>query len=800
MSGVLTSPVGRPTVMEHWHMFGESIRKGIGGALAASGLSGLAFAAGFQSEDTRPALDSSPRAVAVSSLNEESPVRLVQEKSLAVTGTTTPDATGCSFSAGARSIALHIKIANAVSSKKPVTFEEIKNLFEALESEQGNTITKRFYETYALTFSEREVRALIIAHLTSKGLYPDLAQQLANGSVVESSSFRAVNSAPVSMNEVSFQANSQALKIHQSISADIQSGKAVPQASLKALFVALSTENLSGVPEQFFADYGKKFSSPAAVKVMLESLIPVVDGKLSLPRGDQSARRVAALRALANSFPDGTPITERRDIFESRRGDPDLNIRALGLMLCVNANIKPTNEYLPSEIVRASQQLGYMNRLRGDEFRLGIMLRDSIKKTWGDFAVDEKTLHQIKMPLLRRAQTIERRNPGITEVLIGVSEHAYVDFLAEHALHIKGARDALADTALFSGNEELFTVLHSAPEFHYGPARDIAKAFRLTFDPDKHVIKGENNPSSKVGEQGYFNLLRQLSLRSQGARESVSSSAEKRALIWLNMHGNSDGVFFTRGGAEEATGGGSTTSPLLSSEFISWDEEATHLLKAGGLSDSWLIVDTCEGWNYSEHVNERLIAEFLKEMPIEQVVKEKRIPGRVIGSQCHMLSVGNIVMWHDEDLPTDKQQQVKISYSRLMFELMLYCQAKTMGVPIEEIKTIGATDKPFTCTFRDVYEVDERLANEKELVFRNWWESEEGKLFDYLKTNRIDASVKDSKLIDIDWVHEDILENLRRKGHVIPKPDSKIPAIRRNSDYVHEVSAIPILSRDMHVA
>jgi hypothetical protein len=266
------------------------------------------------------------------------------------------------------------------------------------------------------------------------------------------------------------------------------------------------------------------------------------------------------------------------------------------------------------------------------------------------------------------------------------------------------------------------------------------------------------------------------------------------------MHGNSDGVFFTRGGAEEATGGGSTTSPLLSSEFISWDEEATHLLKAGGLSDSWLIVDTCEGWNYSEHVNERLIAEFLKEMPIEQVVKEKRIPGRVIGSQCHMLSVGNIVMWHDEDLPTDKQQQVKISYSRLMFELMLYCQAKTMGVPIEEIKTIGATDKPFTCTFRDVYEVDERLANEKELVFRNWWESEEGKLFDYLKTNRIDASVKDSKLIDIDWVHEDILENLRRKGHVIPKPDSKIPAIRRNSDYVHEVSAIPILSRDMHVA
>jgi hypothetical protein len=797
MSGVLTSPVGRSTVMEYWHMFAESIRKGIGGALAASGLSGLAFAAGFQSEDPRPALDSSPRAVAVSSLNEESPVRLVQEKSLAVTGATTPDATGCSFSAGARSIALHIKIANAVNSKKPVSFEEIKNLFEALESEQGNTITKRFYETYALTFSEREVRALIIAHLTSKGLHQDLLQQLKNGSAVESSSsFRAVNSVPVSMNGVSFQANSQALKIHQSISADIQSGKAVPQASLKALFVALSTESLSGIPEQFFADYGKKFNSPAAVRVMLESLIPVVDGKLSLPRGDQSARRVAALRTLANSFPDGTPVADRRDIFESRRSDPDLNIRALGLMLCVNANITPQNEYLPSEIIRASQQLGYMNRLRGDEFRLGIMLRDSIKKKWGDFVVDEKTLHQIKMPLLRRAQTIERRNPGITEAILSVSEDAYVDFLAEHALHIKGARDALADTALFSGSEELFAVLHSAPEFHYGPARDIAKAFRLTFDPNKHVIKGERNHSSQLGEQGYFNLINQLSRRSQEGQQSTAASVEKRALIWLNMHGNSDGVFFTRGGAEEATGGASTNSPLLSSEFISWDEEATHLLKAGGLSDSWLIVDTCEGWNYSEHVNERLIAEFLKEMPIEQVVKEKRIPGRVIGSQCHMLSVGNMVMWYDEDLPTDKQQQVKISYSKLMFELMLYCQAKTMGVPIEEIKTIGATDKPFTCTFRDVYEVDERLANEKELGFRKWWEDQEGKLFDYLKTNRIDASVKDSTLIDIDQVHEDILENVRKKGHVIPKPDSKIPAIRRNSDYVHEISAIPISSED----
>jgi hypothetical protein len=727
-------------------------------------------------------------------------INFVQEGSLGLSGITSPDATGCSFSPGARSIALHIKIANAVNSKTPIALQDIKQLLEALESERGNTITRRFYETYASAFSGEAVRDLVVAHLARKGLHPDLVQELRNGAVVESSSFRAVNSVPVSMSGVTFQANSQALKIHQSISADIQKGKAVPQASIKALFVALSTENLSGIPEQFFADYAKKFSSAAAVKVMLEALVPVVGGKLSLPRGEQSAKRVAALRTLGNSFPDATPITDRREIFESRRNDPDLNIRALGLMLCVNANISPKHEYLPSEIVRASQQLGYMNRLRGDEFRLGIMLRESIKKNYASFAVDEKTLHQIKMPLLRRAQTIERRNPEITEMLTSVSEDVYVDFLAEHALHIKGARDTLADTALFSGNEELFAILHSADEFHYGPARDIAKAFRLTFDPTKHVIKGEKNHSSQVGEQGYFNLIHRLSRRSQEEQRSPVPSAEKRALIWLNMHGNSDGVFFTRGGAEEATGGASATSPVLSSEFISWDEEATHLLKAPELSNSWLIVDTCEGWNYSEHVNERLVGDFLKDMPIQQVVKEKRIPGRVIGSQCHMLSVGNMVMWYDEDLPADKQQQVKITYSKLMFELMLYCQAKTMGVAIEEIKTIGATDKPFTCTFRDVYEVDERLANEKEAGFTKWWGSQEGKLFDYLKTNRIDASVQDSKLIDIDQVHEEILEKVRQKGHAVPKPDSKIPPIRRNSDYVHEISTIHIPSQDTYIA
>jgi hypothetical protein len=623
-------------------------------------------------------------------------------------------------------------------------------------------------------------------------------QQLTHGSVVASNTFRSVDLVPVSIAGVSFQENSQALKIHQAISINIQNGQAVSKASLMALFVALSSENLSGIPEHFFSQYAKKFANAAAVKIMLESLIPVVDGKLSLPRGEHGARRVAALRTLANSFPDGTSIAVRRDIFESRRNDPDLNIRALGLMLCVNANIAPKYQYLPSEIVRASQQLGYMNRLRGDEFRLGIMLRDSIKKMRAHFAVDDKTLHQIKMPLLRRAQTIERRNPGITEAIISVSEGAYVDFLAEHALHIKRSRDAIAKIALLSGGEELFAVLHSAPEFHYGPARDIARAFRLAFDPNRHVIKGERDSLSQVGEQGYFNLLGKLSRPSEADRQNPLPRAEKKFIIWLNMHGNSSGVFFTRGSAEEATGGASAKTPLHQNEFVSCDEEADHLLRARDMSNSVIIVDTCEGWNYCESVNERLITQFLKEMPIEQVVKQKRIPRRVIGSQCHMLSVGNMVRWEDEDLPADKRQQVEITYSKLMFELMLYCQAKTMQIPIEKITSIGATDKPFTCTFEDLYQVDDRLATEAEGVFKSWWKHQEGELFNYQKTNRIDASVQDSTLIDIDQIHVDILEELKKKGHAIPSPNSPVPKIERNSDYVNELSAITSLRVDEH--
>jgi hypothetical protein len=593
------------------------------------------------------------------------------------------------------------------------------------------------------------------------------------------SSFRPIDSNQISTDGMSFQSNSQALKIHQSINADIRRGQPIPASSLKALFVALSAENIKGIKPSFFESYAAKFNDAGAVKLMIESIIPFSNGHKSLSRGSETVPRLSALRTLGNSFPKDTSIDDKRSFFESFRNDSDLNIRALSLMLCINSNVNPKANYLPSEIIRASQQLGYMNRLRGDEFRLGILLRDSLLRTGSKFSLDSKTLNQIKMPLLRRAQTIERRNPGITESLIQASEDAYIDFLSEHAITIRESRDALGENQFFSVDKELFTVLHSSDEFHYGSAKDIAKAFRLKFDPKTHVIKGDKNPASPVGKNGYFGLLSSL---------SKSQDQQDKALIWINTHGNNSAFFFTRGEAEEATGGGSPDSPLLPTEYVSWEEEAKQLIKLGGLPGIWMIVDSCEGWDYSEQLNELLVAEYLKKMSVEQMIATQRIPGRLIGSQCDMLSVGNVVTWYDEDLPEDKQIQVKMNYSRFFFELMRYCQAKTMGVDIDKLETIGATDKVFTCTFRDVYEVDERLSNEMETRLADWWSNNEGKIFDYLKTNRIDPSVQSSKLFDIDKTHRDVIERLRIKGYKIPDPKSKVPPILRNSDYVNEIS------------
>jgi hypothetical protein len=105
-----------------------------------------------------------------------------------------------------------------------------------------------------------------------------------------------------------------------------------------------------------------------------------------------------------------------------------------------------------------------------------------------------------------------------------------------------------------------------------------------------------------------------------------------------------------------------------------------------------------------------------------------------------------------------------------MYEVMAYCQAKTMGVAVEELETIGATEKPFVCTFGISTKSMSGLPRRWRLSSSAGGTSRKAEIFDYLKTNRIDPSVTNSLLIDIDKVHQDVLQKLREKGHTVPQP------------------------------
>jgi hypothetical protein len=575
----------------------------------------------------------------------------------------------------------------------------------------------------------------------------------------------------------SFQANGQAEKIHRSINADIQSGRPVSAASLKALFVAFSRENISGLTESFFESYAKKFNSADATKIMIESIIPEEAGKRTLPRGPETTPRLAALRVLGNSFPAGTSIEDRRAFFESRRDDADLNIRALSLMLCVNANINPKASYLPSEIVRANQQLGQPNRLRGDEFRLATLFRDALEKSTPDFGVDARTLNQIKIPLLRRAMTIERRNPGITEALLSISENAYVSFLSEHAALIQGARDDLADEVLLGGGENLYAVLHSGPSFHSGAMEDFAKAFRSKFDTKTDVVRGEADPRSPVGENRFFKML-ELVAREQGNRVAISS------------HGHEEGIFFWAGEAESLAKASANGEEPLSTEYISPEEEAGQWLKEGVAPNTWIIQSTCQGFDYGQRVYEIMIEEWLKKMPVDQVVAEKIVPGRIIAAQRGMRSVGLIVEWLDENLPKDKQEPKKTHYSLLFFAIMGYCQAVAEGKDESELESIGPIDKPFKCTFGDLYKIDEKLSRNFEETFGKWWKDREGELHTGGNTSTIDPSLQAWRLINIDRVHKEVIKKLEDKGYQLPEFKSKVDPIKRPGDLIHEIGSV----------
>ena len=96
------------------------------GFVAFSSLSGFALPAGFEDKSTGTNAGAPPAAVASDNLQGLSAPRLNPDAPLTFISTAKLDSSGCSFIAGSQAIGLHIKIANAVSGKRPVTFGDVK--------------------------------------------------------------------------------------------------------------------------------------------------------------------------------------------------------------------------------------------------------------------------------------------------------------------------------------------------------------------------------------------------------------------------------------------------------------------------------------------------------------------------------------------------------------------------------------------------------------------------------------------------------------------------------------------------
>ncbi len=592
----------------------------------------------------------------------------------------------------------------------------------------------------------------------------------------EGASLYAIDSVPVSMDGVSFQDDSLAQRFHEFISNRIENKESVPLNSIKSLFIALSMEDCKGVPEGFFVEYAKKFASAELVKSMMISLIDSANGDLSLSRSALNPRSLAILRALGNSFPEGTSVEERRQFFELWRDADDLNLRALSLMLCVNSNIAPQANYQPSEIVRASQQLAYNNFVRGDEIILGIYFRDSIMREASDFPVDAETLDRIKMPLMHRAEISERRNPGITRALITHSEGAYVAFLGEHALRIESSRKALADTKFLSPGTEFFAVLHRAPQFHRQLPAEVTSRFGIKFDPRVHSIKGEPDIKSEASKQAYFDLLSRNPATSEVEPCPAVNLAVQR-VVWFHLHGDANAICLTRG-EEDSSIEEARLGPILPSELIKPGEDAANLFKAkAGVSQMWYLVTSCEGWNYSMKVNEKLISERTIDKSINMLIQTgTSIPGRVVASQKYMASQGGLIYRRDEN-----GQQVEMTLPLLL---------SALGSYFDERPDLKNGAPSYTCTFRELFEIDAGLAKALEQELMLGLKLSQGQLLEEEHIKQTDPAIMNSQMIDIDQIILEILSDLRRRGFEIPEPSSDVQPERRNSDYVDEISSL----------
>jgi len=687
--------------------------------------------------------------------------------------------TGATFIGGSRAVGLHVAISNKVNRGKKVTLGEIADLYKALSAESGNKLPAEFFERYDKAFGDPRVTKIISDYRSASTSRTEKGAE-GEKKPAGSGTFRATDNTPIPVPEDALVPNSKASLLHAAINRSIQSGRPVTTGDLRALFSEFSRMDVQKIPPEFFADYAEKFHSAEAIQIMITSMIPAPHGERELPRGLDNYRRVIRMHELVKHLPAETSIDQKRAFFRSFKTEQDLGVRALGLALCLTLNINPGNDFKPSEIVRASQLLIGEQRILGDEFRLGCMLAEALESS-GLFGVDADTFNQIKMAVLRRGQTAERRYPGITAALSS-DEAVYIAYLEEHAKDIIAAREAIEHEVVLAPGVALRSVIHSDPEISGASQIDVARAFRLNFDPNQHLVKGSTNPHDPAPENRYSSLFDELR----------TATPEAGVVFWEDTHGFPDGAVFDSGEAEQVIDSIQKDKdlPLQPTQVITPREAADLILRVKDPHKVTIINNTCFGWDYHENINECILKDHLERGLSEaEVIEQVRLPRRIIASQNGMLSISFMVNWFDGELPESEQSPREIRYAMIGMKLMEVCQSEATGIAIGELTEVGPTDEPFICTWAQVFDTDRVLERRMRERHQEYWRTSEGTPHKGPKKSlsEVDVSLQNGMLQNFDDRHYKNLDAVRAKGLTVPDHVPTSQPDRRITDHVVEL-------------
>ena len=756
------------------HMFGkQTVSNFTGGLLVAASLAGSSLSSAQTSQPDTPLPPNSTS----NPTPGENPSTASHD--LSPLPGASVSVNGAAFIGGSRAVGLHVTISNKVNRRQKVTLKEIADLYKALSAESGNKLPAEFFERYDKAFGDPRVTKIISDYRSASTNHREKGAEGAK-KTAGNGKFRATDNTPIPAPEDAFAPNSQASLLHAAINRSIQSGRPVTGGELRALFSEFSRIDVQKIPPGFFGAYADKFHSTEAIQIMITSMIPAPHGERALPRGLDNFRRVIRMHELVKHLPVETSIDQKRVFFRSFKTEQDLGVRALGLALCLTLNINPGNDFKPSEIVRASQLLISEQRILGDEFRLGCMLADALESS-GLFGVDTDTFNQIKMAVLRRGQTAERRYPGITAALSS-DEAVYIAYLEEHAKDIISKREAIAHEVVLAPGVALRSVIHSDPKISGHPQIDVARAFRLNFDPGQHMVKGSTDPHNPGPEKRYHGLFDELR----------ATTPEAGVVFWEDTHGFPDGAVFHSAQAEQVITSiqDGNALPLQPTQVITPVEAADLILRVKDPHKVTIINNTCFGWDYHENINECILNEHLKRGLSEtEVIEQVRLPRRIIASQNGMLSIGFMVTWIDDTLPTYEQRPKEIEYAEIGSKLMEVCQSEATGIAIDALTEIGPKDEPFRCTWDQIFDTDRLLERRMRSRHEEYWRASEGT--PHKELNRsvggLDASLQDGKLQNFDDCHHRNLDAVREKGLTVPDYVPTGEADRRITDHVVEL-------------